>query len=59
MAAGAAGQPLLDITDLNVTFDPHGRGVRAVRGVDFSIGRGEIALYKIGLRYLCRRCHRA
>ena len=42
MAAGTAGQPLLDITDLDVTFDPHGRGVRAVRGVDFSIGRGEI-----------------
>jgi peptide/nickel transport system ATP-binding protein len=37
---GAA--PVVDVSDLHVTFERGGRHVRAVRGVDLRIGRGEI-----------------
>jgi peptide/nickel transport system ATP-binding protein len=38
----APDRPLVEISDLHVTFDRQGREVRAVRGVDLQIGRGEI-----------------
>jgi peptide/nickel transport system ATP-binding protein len=34
--------PVVDVRDLHVSFERGGRAVRAVRGVDISIGRGEI-----------------
>jgi len=42
-ASGAFTRPasLLDVTDLSVHFDAGGRTVEAVRGVSFSIARGE------------------
>jgi peptide/nickel transport system ATP-binding protein len=38
----APGDVLVDIVDLHVTFERGGSDVRAVRGVNLSIGRGEI-----------------
>jgi peptide/nickel transport system ATP-binding protein len=38
----ANDRPLVEISDLHVTFDRGGRRVRALRGVDLQIGRGEI-----------------
>ncbi|MHB8466250.1 MAG: dipeptide ABC transporter ATP-binding protein [Acidimicrobiales bacterium] len=38
----AEPEPIVDVTDLHVTFRRGGRAVRAVRGVDLRLGRGEI-----------------
>jgi len=40
-ASGPFTKTLLDVEDLSVHFDAGGRTVEAVRGVSFSIGRGE------------------
>ncbi len=39
---GDPGAPVVDVTDLHVTFQRGGRAVRAVRGVNLEIGRAEI-----------------
>src|ERR1700724_2174965 len=38
----AADDPVVEVSDLHVTFQRGGRDVRAIRGVDLQIGRGEI-----------------
>ena len=38
----ASGVPLVEVRDLRVSFERGGRAVRAVRGVDLTIARGEI-----------------
>ena len=40
--AAAPGAPLVEVSNLHVTFRRGGRPVRAVRGVDLRIGAGEI-----------------
>src|ERR1700694_5850298 len=41
-AVPGAADPVVDVTNLHVTFQRGGRDVRAVRGVDLRIGKGEI-----------------
>ena len=38
----ASGHPLLEVKDLNVTFPSEDGRVHAVRGVNFTLNRGEI-----------------
>ncbi|HRO13576.1 MAG TPA: ATP-binding cassette domain-containing protein, partial [Paracoccus sp. (in: a-proteobacteria)] len=40
-AAPAPGHPVLDVRDLRVSFRNEGRVTPAVRGVSFTVGRGE------------------
>ncbi|MGH7069988.1 MAG: ABC transporter ATP-binding protein [Acetobacteraceae bacterium] len=40
-AAAGAGDPIVDVENLNVTFASNRRPVRAVRGVSFAVRRGE------------------
>ncbi len=41
-ALSASGAPLVEVRDLHVSFERGGRAVRAIRGVDLTIARGEI-----------------
>ena len=50
---------LLEVQDLTVDFHTHGSTVEAVRGVSFSVARGEtLAIVEVGVRKVRIPCRR-